>query len=178
MDEEAGTADADVVAPIAEKEPASGSTTPASAPAAANPSDVANLRARLEAAESRLEALRADFHYNLALLKDRDAELEAQDEKIASLERAIAQRDVAAADLDARLVAATAEKSALPAAVDRAKEEAESTARHDDAVRSIRATHAAELETERRLRDESIAEANTRVEAAAPSRALRRASRG
>lgn len=172
MDEEAGTADADVVAPVAEKEPASGSTTPASAPAAANPSDVANLRARLEAAESRLEALRADFHYNLALLKDRDAELEAQDETIASLERAIAQRDVAAAELDARLVAATAEKSAAPgdvvaaAAVDRAKEETESTARHDDAVRSIRATHAAELETERRLRDESIAEANTRVEAA------------
>ena len=108
MDEEAGTADADVVAPVAEKEPASGSTTPASAPAAANPSvdagdatDVADLRARLEAAESRLEALRADFHYNLALVKDRDAELEAQDETIASLERAIAQRDVAQRDVAA-----------------------------------------------------------------------------
>ena len=110
LDEEAGTADAADVAPVAEKEPASGSTTPASAPAAADPSvdagdatDVANLRARLEAAESRFEALRADFHYNLALVKDRDAELQAQDETIASLERAIAQRDVAAAEQAARL---------------------------------------------------------------------------
>ncbi len=110
LDEEAGTADAADVAPVAEKEPASGSTTPASAPAAADPSvdagdatDVANLRARLEAAESQFEALRADFHHNLALLKDRDAKLEAQDETITSLERAIAQRDVAAAEQAARL---------------------------------------------------------------------------
>ena len=191
LDEQAGTDDADDadddVAPVAEKEGEGCTTLDASAPNATDPSapndagnatDVANLRARLEAAESRFEALRADFHYNLALLKDRDAELEAQDETIASLERAIAQRDVAAAELDARLIAATASSAdrdpgdddssadglVVRAAVDRAR--LELTARHDEAIRALNAQHAAELETERVLREASIADADTKVEAA------------
>ena len=70
-------------------------TTPAEekVDAHTSPSDAENqMRAKLETTESRFEALRADFHYNLALLKDRDAELETQDEEIASLKRAIGIR--------------------------------------------------------------------------------------
>ena len=51
-------------------------TTPAEekTDAHTSPSDAENqMRAKLETTESRFEALRADFHYNLALLKDRDA---------------------------------------------------------------------------------------------------------
>ena len=151
------------------------------------------MRAKLETTESRFEALRADFHYNLALLKDRDAELETQDEEIASLKRAIAQRDVAAAELDARLVAMTTSSSSSPSAhpadashdaslasVERAR--IELAAHYDENIRAMRTEHAAELERERRIREDSFkdvedAKARARDRERAASSAVAEATR-
>ena len=157
-----------------------------------SPSDAENqMRAKLETTESRFEALRADFHYNLALLKDRDAELETQDEEIASLKRAIAQRDVAAAELDARLVAMTTSSSSLSAhpdashdaslaSVERAR--IELAAHYDENIRAMRTEHAAELERERRIREDSFkdvedAKARARDRERAASSAVAEATR-
>ena len=153
-----------------------------------SPSDAENqMRAKLETTESRFEALRADFHYNLALLKDRDAELETQDEEIASLKRAIAQRDVAAAELDARLVAMTtsssspsADADASLASVERAR--IELAAHYDENIRAMRTEHAAELERERQIREDSFkdvedAKARARDRERAASSAIAEATR-
>ena len=169
-------------------------TTPAEekVDAHTSPSDAENqMRAKLETTESRFEALRADFHYNLALLKDRDAELETQDEEIASLKRAIAQRDVAAAELDARLVAMTTSSSspsahpdashdASLASVERAR--IELAAHYDENIRAMRTEHAAELERERRIREDSFkdvedAKARARDRERAASSAIAEATR-
>ena len=171
-------------------------TTPAEekVDAHTSPSDAENqMRAKLETTESRFEALRADFHYNLALLKDRDAELETQDEEIASLKRAIAQRDVAAAELDARLVAMTTTSSSSPSAhpadashdaslasVERAR--IELAAHYDENIRAMRTEHAAELERERRIREDSFkdvedAKARARDRERAASSAVAEATR-
>ena len=170
-------------------------TTPAEekVDAHTSPSDAENqMRAKLETTESRFEALRADFHYNLALLKDRDTELETQDEEIASLKRAIAQRDVAAAELDARLVAMTTSSSspsahpadashdASLASVERAR--IELAAHYDENIRAMRTEHAAELERERQIREDSFkdvedAKARARDRERAASSAIAEATR-
>ena len=133
--------------------------------ATAQETALAETRAELAATKGKFASLRGDFHYNLRLLRERDAELEKFDGVLAA-------KDAQEEELRGRLEDAAAEiarwkdaEARSAAEIERAREDLSSS--YDEMIKERETTHAATLaeETRRAIDAEaSVAALNIRCE--------------
>ena len=133
--------------------------------ATAQETALAETRAELAATKGKFASLRGDFHYNLRLLRERDAELEKFDGVLAA-------KDAQVEELRGRLEDAAAEiarwkdaEARSAAEIERAREDLSSS--YDEMIKERETTHAATLaeETRRAIDAEaSVAALNIRCE--------------